>query len=273
MAKRIKKPEVEAEKRLDWVKRNEAGESPPRIAENDGYDVRTVRKHIELARMEREVKEARAVVLRNALEKHYRGIVSFTQKLNKAIDKGVAVSNDLREDPYWTALKQHQPRLSLWSLLARWDNVQDSLHSLGKAMDDKLEKELRADSRLNGMPSSNRGAVVSGTKAALIFNMERWGQGETGLCLNDDFPAIQDEDSMCEVQYGSFHMGQQSGRVAKEIKSMIADYEAALISWQEYQELSDLLGQMLEIKKKLRNELTTVIMRGVVPGHCKYCPL
>ncbi|MDD5510330.1 MAG: hypothetical protein PHI12_05955 [Dehalococcoidales bacterium] len=273
MVKKTKKPEVEAGKRLEWVRRNEGGQSPPQIAKKDGYDVRTVRKHIELAKMEREAKEARAVVLRNTLERHYRGIVNFAQKLNKTVDKGIVVSNDLREDPYWTALKQHQPRISLWNLLARWDSIHNSLKGSRKALESKLQIGLRADSRLKDAPATQLDGAVAGITAALLFNMERRGRGETGLVLYDDFSAIQGEDGMCEVKYGSFHMGKQSGEVAGDLKKVVTEYEDAFTSWDDYHKLSDLLGQMREIKKKIRSELTTIIMRGVVPGHCKYCPL
>ena len=81
MAKRIRKPAIKPEQRLDWLRRYEDGESPPKIAENDKVDVRTVRKHIEMAKQEREVKEARSMVLRNALELHYRDLCDCAKKL------------------------------------------------------------------------------------------------------------------------------------------------------------------------------------------------
>ena len=54
MAKRIKMPAIKPETRVEWLKRSELGETPPQIAEADSVDVRTVRKHVELARMERD---------------------------------------------------------------------------------------------------------------------------------------------------------------------------------------------------------------------------
>ena len=51
MVKRIKKPAITPEVRLDWLRRYEEDrESPPQIAEKDKVDVRTVRRHITLAR-------------------------------------------------------------------------------------------------------------------------------------------------------------------------------------------------------------------------------
>ena len=82
MAKRIKKPLVMPEKRREWYKRSEEeGESAPQIAKADKYDVRTVRKQIEIEKQEREIREARSVVLRSALENHYRDLCRYAEGL------------------------------------------------------------------------------------------------------------------------------------------------------------------------------------------------
>ncbi len=78
MRRRTKKPAVRPEVRRQWLRRfEEYGESPPEISKADGYDVRTVRKQIEYAREERELREARAMVLRNDLERHYSDLCEF----------------------------------------------------------------------------------------------------------------------------------------------------------------------------------------------------
>ena len=82
MAKRIKKPPIKPEVRRDWLRRNEEnGESPPQIAAQDGYDVRTVRKQIDLAKQEREAREARIVVLRDAMQRHYDDLRKYAEEL------------------------------------------------------------------------------------------------------------------------------------------------------------------------------------------------
>ena len=71
MGKRTKKPPVRPEVRKDWLNRYEKdGESPPQIAKSDGYDVRTVRKQLQEAQREREIREGRLTVLRKAIEGH-----------------------------------------------------------------------------------------------------------------------------------------------------------------------------------------------------------
>ena len=86
MAKRVKKPPVKPEKRLEWLQRFEKdGETLTHIAETDKFDIRTVRKHVELARMERDVHQARTEVLRNALESHYSDLLGTVRNIEKLV--------------------------------------------------------------------------------------------------------------------------------------------------------------------------------------------
>ncbi len=271
MSKR-KNVRIEAQQRLDWLRRSEQGESPPAIAA-DKYDVRTVRKHIALARREREVKEARAVVVRDALERHYKGMVSFAQKLRKSVSGDQALPADFRDDPYWAALKQHQPQSPLWKLLARWDRILDELKQSEGLFEARLEADLRSDTRLKGLPSSHLESAVNGIVAALLFQASRWGRGEPGLNLGDNFKKTSAEGGLFKVEYGAFNMDEQTAGGADVIEKAITDYETNVTSWKEYRDLTDLIGQMLAIKKKALDQLTVVIMKGVVPGQCKYCPL
>jgi len=127
MTHRIKKPAVKPELRRQWLYRNESlGESPPQIATADGYDVRTVRSQLEIEVREREQKEARAVVLRKALENHYADLCTFAQKLDSHVIGKSGSLQMLREDPMWGALREHQSRAKIWKNLERWESLHGS---------------------------------------------------------------------------------------------------------------------------------------------------
>ena len=273
MVKRTKRPPVEPEKRLDWLRRSDKGESPPQIAKEDGYDVRTVRKHVELGKLEREAKEGRAAVVRDALERHYRSIVGFARKLDKNVNAEGVIPQALRDDRMWLALKQHQPRSPLWKLLEQWDRINDSLKDLDRKLEARLQSELRTDVRFQGLTASQLEAAVSGIVAALVFEMKQWARGAEGLNLNEHFGKTEKGDDAFEVQYGSFYMGIQDDKHAELTKDVIHDYEKVVTAWQEYEKLQEATEQLFAVKKKLGDELAVVILRGIVPGHCKYCPL
>jgi hypothetical protein len=113
-------PAVQPEIRRQWLKRyEEDGESPPQISIKDGYDVRTVRKQTEFERQEREKREARFAVLRKALEDHYADLFGFAQKLESELVNDSARLTTLKDDPMWSALREHLPRAKMWENLAR----------------------------------------------------------------------------------------------------------------------------------------------------------
>ena len=132
MTRRIKKPAVKPELRREWLQRHdEEGQSPPEIANADGYDVRTVRKQLEIERQERERREARSIVLRQALEKHYADLCCFVQKLDSHIVGEKGSPSTMRSDPMWSALEEHLPRSTIWKKLDRWEGVWAEIERLG----------------------------------------------------------------------------------------------------------------------------------------------
>ena len=92
---KAKKPAVTPEKRRDWLRRFEIeGESPPTIAKNDEFDVRTVRKQIEVARHERDIREAKLSVLKEAMVDHYKDLCKFVEDLRLEIGNDNPVSGE-----------------------------------------------------------------------------------------------------------------------------------------------------------------------------------
>ena len=273
MAKRIKKPPVRLEQRQDWLRRSESGESVPHIADSDGYDVRTVRRHIRKAKEERELKEARVAVVRSALEDHYRDIIGFVDELDAQIKAETPVSPSLLEGPMCKALREHQPRAPLWGYLVEWDNLQNTVKSLHETIISRLREKMSTDDRPRNLSNYQREALVSGTIAALLSQMRQWAQGEKGLALNEDFRTEPREDQVAEVVYGSFHMGDQGEAEVENLKVLIGDLEDWLKSLQNYGEFSKVLNKLLRTKGKILEELEVLRYRRIVPGHCKYCPL
>ena len=83
MSPRRRRTPVRTEQRREWLRRIEEGaELPPQIAISAGVDVRTVRKHIAMAKQEREVSEAKVLILRNAMELHYRDLQGYLGKIS-----------------------------------------------------------------------------------------------------------------------------------------------------------------------------------------------
>lgn len=273
MGKRIKKPPVRPEVRSDWLKRYEKdGESPPKIAKSDGYDVRTVRKQLQDAQREREIRESRLMVLRNALEKHYGDLIDFAKQLDSRIAGEAEITAELRNAPMWLALRQHLPRSPLWSGFDKWDNLLKKTARLRKDVKAQLKKKLTADAELNDILDSAN-CVIPGMVELLAYQMEQWARGAKGLNIEDCFRIIPDKGDLVKIEYGLFHIGPIKKRQVPKVRYSIIAWEAEVKTWQEYHNMEKMMQDLKKFDQKLRGELTTITLRRVVSGKCKYCPI
>lgn len=273
MPKRIKKPPVKPEVRRDWLRRYEAGETPPKIAEADEFDVRTVRKHIDLARREREVQEARSTVLRNALEQHYRDLWEAAEKLDSQIaaEKGITLPID--RDRLLGALREHLPRIPLWKNLQRWNGTLDDLANLEKNIRQRLQQETTSNHRLQEVSSQPAGSIANGIVEALVFQMKSWARGWKGLDVGTDIHLKPADKGFVTLQYGSFHMGLVEEHNAERVREVLGDFETKTVHWEETEEMEKLFKRLETLQKNMRDGLAVIILRRIVPGKCKYCPL
>ncbi len=274
MGRRSRKPPVKPEVRRAWLRRyEEDGESPPQIATADSFDVRTVRKQIERARGEREVRETRSTVLRNAVESHYRDLCKLAEALEAEIKQHKIIPSQLKDSRMCSALREHMPRLPLWKKLGRWDSVLEEIANLEDAIKAQLREEIEHDSRLNEIVAAGENGVIPGMVEVLNFQMKKWVRGWKGLSIDDDFRAKSVEDDLVDIEYGSFHMGKVKEKHATTIREVLMDFESKITSWEPYEKMQRLLTELERLKLSLQDELAIVILRRIVPGRCKYCPI
>lgn len=269
MAKRTKKPAVELEKRQNWLKRYEEGESPPHIAEKDGFDVRTVRTHIDLAKQEREVKEARTMVLRNALELHYRDLCEYAETLSSPNLVGSATTST-REEYIHSALRQHLPRSPIWNYIKQMDTLNQQVYQLSQQAAEKLEKMVGSDLQLSSRPDIKE-IATPGIIAALEFQLDKWVQGLPGLTIDRMFE--QSAGALINLHYGVFHLGNMNKEEVKLIRKVVVNLEPQIREMEEYSKLEKLYADLKRVENGLKDELAVITLRRIVPGRCRYCPL
>jgi len=277
MAKRIKKPPVRLEQRREWLRRNEMGESVPKIADSDDFDVRTVRKHIELAKQEREVKEARAAVLRNALERHYDDLRKFAETLNSAILGAGNIPSSPDDDLMEAALRQHLPRSPIWGYMSKRQNLQQRADEEQQKLEIVIDESVKADRRLTPLINDGLDGIVPGIVAVLVAEAKQWTHGNTGYSLKDSLVTESAGEGLVNPCFGFSHMGimevEHSERCIKIVHDVLEDLESRLRDWEEYRNLEKTIAEIGRLDRKLREELAIVRLRRIVPGRCKYCPL
>lgn len=272
MPKRIKKPPVKPEMRHGWLNRVEHGETPPQISATDSFDVRTVRKHVELARLERDVRQARSEVLRNALEDHYRDLLETVRNLEKQISGEAMVSME-KEQPLIMGLRQHMPRSPLCENLRRWNRTLGELAGLEGMIRNNVKRGVEADGRLNGIVSRGADGVISAAVDVLVHQVKEWARGREGLKINSDIPLEKTSEGRVRMRYGFSHFGELEESSVEIIKAVLIYFESDLKHSPEYLEMEKLYNKLGRLKISVGESLTVILLRRIVPGRCKYCPL
>lgn len=274
MPKRIKKPLVKPEMRRQWLRRfEEDGESSPQIAKSDRYDVRTVRKQIEVARQEREAREARSMVLRTALEKHYADLVGFAQRLEGALATPWTIAFAERGDRMWSALREHLPRSPIWKGIDRWEHLRTELTRLQEEAVKRLLQESELNSPFKQVSSWDEvGLYVPALRDAINNRLRK--SVERGPVPLGEFRASVRQDGLATVIYGDGGLcatvlpGQEA-----EVEEFIASLMKQVSDLPELGSMQHALSELQKVKEAVTEELATIQLRRVVPGRCRYCPI
>jgi hypothetical protein len=272
MPKRIKKPPVKTKTRLEWLKRVEYGETPPQIAKADECDVRTVRKHIELARMERDVQQARSEVLRKALEDHYQDLLDTVRNIENQVFGESQVSLEMGVS-LMSGLREHMPRSPLWENLRKWNRTLTELAELEAVIRNNLQREIEADGRLNGIVSQFANRVIPAAVDVLVHQVNEWARGREGLKIDRDIHIEKTKECRVRMRYGFSSFGEIEEVQIEIIKTVLIDFESGLKDRSEYLEIEGLFNRLGRLKTNIGEVLTVVLLRRIVPGRCKFCPL
>jgi len=279
MVKRIKKSPIKPEIRREWLRRNEeSGESPPQIASHDGYDVRTVRKQIELAKQEREVREARSIVLRNALERHYDDLRHYAETLDYRLAGGPGVEPYPDTEFMEAALRQHLPRSPLWSFQSKLSNLHLGMSDQQQKVNNWIEQAVKVDSRLTPLVLAELVGVIPGIVEAIKFKAGQWSHGFESINLKENLLSEPVGEGQVNLHYGGFHIIDRIDVQSAEgyfnvVRKVLEDLESRLRESEELRALEKTISESNKVQRKLREELAIIRLRRIVPGRCKYCPL
>ena len=253
MARRTRKPPIQPETRQNWFERfTRFGESAAEIAAKDEVDIRTVRKHIELARREVELHQAKATTLLNAMQEHHKDLCDFARKLDNQLTSERNTLSQLKEDPFWPALRQHLPRSIIWKNLDKWEQLYWQRTELNKKLEEILEAEINTKLR------DVSGSYTTGLEKRLF--------GALILYIRD--AALLGHDTLKDFDVSKIPESDDS-----KIAEIIHGTLKKVAQWPEYVEMKNLSAELDKTRKLLHEAFLIIILRRVVPGKCRYCPV
>ncbi len=275
MIKRTKKPAVKPELRRQWLRRfEEEGQSPTQIAKVDGYDVRTVRKQIELTRQEREAREARSMVLRQALQQHYVDLCAFAQELDSHVSWPPRhVSLSMRENRMWQALKEHLPRSIVWRAIQRWEQLADRYDLCIRQVEERATVEAQARG-LELAEATGEPGLALGFSESVAFDVDSLARGQNRLrhVAHFSHSGVTGTD-FHQARMGAFILGLMHRDEMVNVEEVYLQLLDEMSGWEQTNKLQQLVSEFERQTQVLHDELAIITLRRIVPGRCRYCPL
>ncbi|MCX6006853.1 MAG: hypothetical protein NTZ34_06290 [Chloroflexi bacterium] len=273
MKKGAKQPRVTYARAMDWLKRSELDENPTEISKTDGYDARTVRNQIALMKKERDEREVRQGVLRDALIKHFADICSFARKLEKKIasmKEPFPISDDLTNDPIWFSLREHLPRSPLWKNL---DALKDNEARFRESVDTirgKITTEVTVRAGMLGISDPDGKGILDGWRDGLLAHVKlttRLGKG-----IEDVTYRKEPKTGKVELFKGAYSLGTMPENQVEAVEKLFDDLLKDVPTFEGYALLKENTDEFMRIQSSIHEEFNKIILRRVVAGRCRYCP-
>jgi len=265
-----KRERVTSAIRRDWLRRYEEGETPVDIAKSAGFDPRTVRKQITLAQEQLELVDARAHVLRTALERHYEDLCRLANEIKSAFFLPTSFGStpgdfmDYHEqDPLLDALQEHLPRSPFWKHIKTWGEAKEAYNISVEALKGHIWQEVTASSSFPEITIElNKDRFREAVLDDFGFHLLAILRGEKGLGSRGE------DKEVAGIRFRQVDLL----NLAEEKQVWLRDLLVGAQMWDEFHAFTQATEHLVQTRKAISAELDTIILRRVLPGRCRYCP-
>ncbi len=112
--------------------------------------------------------------------------------------------------------------------------------------------------------------MIEGITESIVFHLKASAYGGEGL--KDIGYARTPAKNGVRIQHGAFTIALVTEDRAEDVEAMSRTLIDESVQWQDYDDLCKLMQDFVRLQQHLREELTGIILRRVVPGKCTYCP-
>jgi len=268
---------VNPELRQEWLRRYEVGGELPTQIARDGWDPRTVRKGIQQAREEREAQLIRREVFGRALSEHYHELIDHAQRLDDIFSSKTPkqVSSDWLNHPLSKALEEHLPKSPLWKSLKVWNESVEQYEKFYEDYSEFIKVLFTAKLKeLKGKPMGKELGWVKDSMEETIAVANR-------KTIEPRPVAIRYHQSKEFLLRAADLLREQMGKSEISVPYKGAEEGIALLNtifkvepvWDKWDEFQGIQHKLEELSVAIREELSTIIWRKVVPGRCRFCPV
>lgn len=261
-----KKSNISPQERLGWLEQFENGTRITKMATDAGHDIRVVKRHIEIAREERQVALARHGFLLKRLEQHQDDLLKEVNRLRKLLTRHPPTPltpHDPIEIKILEALKEHIKRLPLKNLLERWEGIFAEYSSFREDVRIKLDSE-KSKLLLDILGDET---LYQWTTAIIDVLASGLSPGKSGRSYT-----IDGQDDEYKISWGDSILTRRT--ITEEQKVLVLKTHKKLVTFAEnyLPRFLDYKERFKELSDQLIDELDVLTIKRVVTGRCRYCP-
>ncbi len=267
-SKKTKKKGISPQDGRRWLQELETGRGITSIAADAFSDIRTVKRHIEIAREEGRAALARRDFLLKRLEQHQDDLLAEVVRLQKLIARHAPTRltpDEPRGEKIFGALKEHFGRLPLKKQLDQWQDIFARYSAFKEGVSSELGDEQSC------LVSAIPGEPVSYPWAPTI--VEVLESGHSFEELDRTYNREPQADGKYKVSWNArilTRLGvtdEQATRLIEAHKKLVTFAKKYSPEFEEYrQKFQTLYAPLLE-------ELDVFNIKRVVSGRCRYCPV
>jgi hypothetical protein len=286
-----------------WLELFEGGKTEKLIATRARCDLRTVKRGIEEARLERDARTARAELLKDALKRHQDDLLAILEealanvgglpvemqssnaegaesmqvelpwsKIGYDKSKGWAVTLDAEATPQWELLREHVKRDAIWGAVDRWKKALIADLEARIAMRQKAAQLLVEKTKykvVDDKDTTRKKPFLFGGAVDFVYRQALnralgIGHGESlEGCLEANPSGIIEERSGTIVAYVP---GSQ-----EECRKKIIEALEVLCRSAETEKAHQAHRVVEETLTKAKRSLRELSMLKLVPGQCRVC--
>jgi DNA-directed RNA polymerase subunit H (RpoH/RPB5) len=272
MAQSSKKPISPAEGR-QWLEQLERGQGITQISKSAGRDIRIVKRHIEMAREEKQLAQARHDFILQRIQQHQGDLLGVVRTLRTRLSGEVPLlpqPTDPIEARLNQALREHVRSLPLKGLLESYQRDAEAYLKIRQEVEAQLaeeEEKVLQKLGLEVQPFPWTSDIVRD------FEKRLWRENVEPVTYgNHDAGGPAERKARHVVTWGGLRLIRLA--VDEATAGRIQEAHCRLVTLGE-EPLEGLRGTAERLKQNRDRpiyELDTLLLKGMVPGRCALCP-
>lgn len=285
-----------------WLAEFEDGKSEATIASQAGHSVKTVKRGIEQARMDRDSASARGELIRVALQKHQDDLLAVVNNIVVALEvppidlaltrdgtgklsplrlpcgtitydsqQGLLFLFDDETNPEWELLHEHLQRDRMWKLIDQWKG--DLLAHIKARLAFQLEIEQRTREKTGYKFQEKAGAppfLYSSSVTGILY------QSALDKVLGAKFTdkpgdALVADTGRGVVRWGVGTLVAEAPSAEEKCKADILSAYEKVVNSDKAKSVKETYEQLEAMTLKARRAVQELSLLRLIPGQCRVC--